>query len=223
MKNNVFIALLSILTLSCIQEPVQNNLGGYIDDEEYFNEFLSDNNDTKDLNLLIDSIARDTNFIDFTNDLLNLLDNNKLTTFSDHFHPIKGCKFVPYTFISDEHLNFSSQSFQNELSQNKKLHWGMYNGSGEAIDLTIQDYFKQFVYDENFKNNSTEIHINSDLEFSNSLNNILDFFPESDYIELYYEGTKEHEGMDWSSLLFYIEQFKDTYYLVAVVHNQWTT
>ena len=219
MKNIVSITLLSILTFSCIQSPEENSLGGYVDDEEYSNEFTEN---VKTIEFESNSVAKDTAFIDFSNYLLDLLSEHNLTEFSTQFHPEKGCTFVPYSFMVEEDLNFSTTIFQNQLKVNETLHWGMHDGNGEPINLTINNYFKQFVYDVDFKNETTEIHLNDDLAFSNTLNNISEFYPTADFIEFYFEGTTQYEGLDWSSVIFYIEQVESTYYLVAVVHNQWT-
>jgi hypothetical protein len=54
MKHFYFI-LISLVLISCIQEPESNSLGGYITDEEIFNELM----DTSDLHK-IESIFTDT-------------------------------------------------------------------------------------------------------------------------------------------------------------------
>ena len=102
------------------------------------------------------------------------------------------------------------------------LTWGSQDGSGEPIVLSISDYFSKWVYDFDFKTKATEIHINEGLAFSNTQNNLSVVFPQAECIEFYNEGTTEYEGMDWKSLIFYIEKLDSTYYLVAVAHNQWT-
>lgn len=225
MKKLFFISIISVLTFSCITENENNGLGGYIDDEEYFNEFYSDTiipTGTIDTEFEVDSLAKDTNFIDFSNRLLDVLDESKLINFSHHFHPEKGCTFVPYTLIEEIEQNFTSNPFESTLLNKDTLVWGMQDGSGFPIQLDIVDYFKSYVYDVDYKNKATEIHINQSLTFSNTQNNILEYFPDAEYIEFYYHGTEKYYGMDWSSLIFYIEKYNDIYYLVAVVHNQWT-
>ena len=226
MKNRLILAGLILGLCSCIQKAEENDLGGYVDDEEYFNEFYSDSviPTGTDINpdIEIDSTLRDTSFLDFANQLIDFLSEDNFIDFATQFHPKKGCIFVPYTLIEDNEQNFTKQSFNKALVDNDTLFWGLEDGSGENIQLTVKDYFERYVYDVDFKTKATDIHINENLAFSNTQNNILDFFPSAKFIEFYYEGSKEYEGMDWSSVIFYIEKVDDKYYLVAVVHNQWT-
>ena len=154
--------------------------------------------------------------------MIDLLANNELIQFSEHFHPEKGCTFMPYTFLSYINQIFKTSAFKKHFDLNEKLTWGSQNGSGEPIVLTIPDYFSKWVYDFDFKTKATEIHINGELAFSNTLNNISEVFPEAQCIEFYNEWTTKYEGMDWKSLIFHVEKLENTYYLVAVVHNQWS-
>jgi hypothetical protein len=222
--NFALYTFLGVFMISCIQEPVQNGLGGYINDEDYQEQFI-DNTIESDITkevVEMDTIQLDTSFIDFSNEMIDLLATNELIQFSEHFHPEKGCAFMPYTFLSDVNQIFKTSVFKKQLESNDTLVWGSQDGSGEPIVLTISDYMTQWVYDFDYKNHTTDIHINGDLAFSNTLNNISKIYPEAQFIEFYNEGTTKYEGMDWKSLIFYVEKLENTYYLVAVVHNQWT-
>ena len=214
---------LVLLMVSCVQEPVQNGLGGYINDEEYQEQFIGiDVEEIKKDSVKMDTIQLDTSFIDFSNEMIDLLHSNKLEEFSEYFHPKKSCTFVPYTFLTNENQKFITTTFKKQLEANLVLNWGDQDGSGEPIELTISDYISQWVYDFDFKTKSTEVHINKGLAFSNTQNNLTDIFPEAHCIEFYQEGSTEYEGLDWRSLIFYVEKFEGNYVLVAVVHNQWT-
>jgi len=216
-------ALFSLLLLSCVQEPVQNGLGGYVNEEDYQEQFV--NSDAIDIIqevVEMDTIQLDTSFIDFSNEMIDLLAANELIELSKHFHPQKRCAFVPYTFLSDENQEFTTNSFIKQFDLDEKLMWGTQDGSGDSILYTVSDYIKTYVYDIDFKTKSSDVHINGNLAFSNTLNNISKLYPEAEFVEFYYDGTKEYEGMDWKSLIFYIEKLDDVYYLVAIAHNQWT-
>ena len=217
MKSFIFLLIINFLLFSCVQEPVENDLGGYINEEDYQEEFMTLDTDEIEVNLLID-----TSFIDLANRLIDLLAENNLPEFFMNIHPNKGCTISPYTFIEKTSVNKTLEGYKSCLDTDKTLFWGDYDGSGEPIDMTIKDYFKTFVYDFNYKTESAEIHINKSLSHSNTLNNMSDIFPNADFIEFYQDGSAEYEGMDWSSLLFYIEKYNNKYYLVAIAHNQWT-
>jgi len=209
---------LCLLLTSCIQEPAENGLGGIVDEEKEFNEVM-----TKDSTIVEEEPKQDTLTLEqFTDHLIDILDTNNLIEFAQFFHPEKGTYFSPYTLIDTTNVRFNTNDFITDLNTNKTIYWGEFDGSGDPINLTINDYFKQFVYAVNFKTLTTHKNINSDLTFSNTLNNAKEVLPNAEYIEYYYKGTDKYDGMDWASLIFYVEKFDGKYYLVAVIHNQWT-
>lgn len=59
-RNFALYTLLGLLMMSCIQEPVQNGLGGYVSDEDYQAQFVDNDVDTK----IEDSIEVDTVQVD---------------------------------------------------------------------------------------------------------------------------------------------------------------
>ncbi len=216
MKSIFFLVIVFLIT-ACIQKPASNSLGGVVDEEAEYNEVMSNNtNATKPQ-------SKDTTTIEqFTNQLIDILSENNLTEFAQYLHPKKGTYFSPYTFLDTTGVNYKTNQFLTNLNQNKVILWGKYDASGEPIKLTINDYFKQFVYAVNFKTLTTHKSINSKLANSNTINNIKTILPNAEYVEYYYKGSENFEGMDWASLIFYVEKFEGKYYLVAVVHNQWT-
>jgi hypothetical protein len=61
------------------------------------------------------------------------------------------------------------------------------------------------------------------MSVGNSINNINTAYPKSDYIENYFSGfNKKYEGMDWRALRLVFQKEGDRYYLVGIVHDQWT-
>lgn len=216
---SIFFVIIVFLITSCIQKPTSNGLGGVVDEEAEYNEVMSNSDTITTESHLKDSLALEQ----FTDQLINTLSNNDLTEFAQHFHPEKGTYFSPYTFLDTMGgVNYITDEFITDLNQNKVVLWGRYDGSGELIELTIKDYFKQFVYPVDFKTLTTHKNINSKLAYSNTLNNIKSIFPDAQYVEYYYKGSGNYDGMDWSSLIFYIEKHQGYFYLVAVVHNEWT-
>jgi hypothetical protein len=219
MKTLTYITIIILLLFSsCIQEPAENGLGGIVDEEKEFNEVMS--NDSTETGKQTKQDAQTLE--QFTDLLIDLLDTNNLIEFAQYFHPEKGTYFSPYTFLDTTDVNYKTDDFINDLNAKKNIYWGEYDGSGDPIKLTVEDYFKQFVYAVDFKTLTTHKNINSDLTFSNTLNNVKEMLPSAEYIEYYYKGTDNYNGMDWASLIFYVEKLDGKYHLVAVVHNQWT-
>jgi hypothetical protein len=137
-------------------------------------------------------------------------------------HPSKGVRFSPYTYVRDEHLVFGSQSVVGLLMDQTRYLWGYYDGSGEPIELTFAHYYEQFVYDQDFAH-AEQIAYNEVLGQGNTINNIPEFYPDGVFVEYYFSGfDPQYGGMDWVSLRLVLEQEGGVWYLVGVIHDEWT-
>lgn len=132
--------------------------------------------------------------------------------------------FAPYLYIDTSR---AQELTLEELKQFDKeqtiLNWGWYDGSGDPIELSVSDYVDRFVYDVDYLNETDTITLNHVHFKGNSLNNITEVFPESNYIH-YYRAPKDPElgEMDWRSIVFVFEEVDNKNYLIAIVHNEWT-
>ncbi|SFF28132.1 hypothetical protein SAMN05216378_5755 [Paenibacillus catalpae] len=146
-------------------------------------------------------------------------DIEKLSTY---IHPEKGLLFSPYAHIDkDTALTFHAGELP-ALEDPKIYEWGSYDGSGEPISLTFGDYYKKFVYDQNFAE-AEEVGHNKVLGQGNSLVNLREMYPGSTYFDYHFSGfDPELSGMDWESLILVLEQHNGAWYLCAIVHSQWT-
>ena len=100
--------------------------------------------------------------------------------------------------------------------------WGHYDGSGEPIELNFNDYYERFIYDADFANPQV---IGNDVavSYGNAIDNTKEIYPNSHFIELHFKGLDpKYEGMDWRSLKLVFEQEDGKWYLVAIVHGEWT-
>jgi hypothetical protein len=99
--------------------------------------------------------------------------------------------------------------------------WGVYDGSGEPINLTFEAYYEEFVYSADFAE-AEQVAVNERLGQGNTINNIQEFFPQSSFVEYYLPGSEEFGGMDWESLRLVFVEDGDTWLLVGIVHDEWT-
>jgi hypothetical protein len=221
MKKIIILSSFFILNYSCQNSNESNALGGIVDDEKEYNELMSKDSiieyKTSNEDLSISEL------IQYTNHFIDVLHKNNLEDLATYFHPEKGTYISPYTLIDSSTIKYFKTSFIEDLNSNKELIWGTYDGNGEVIKLPIRAYFKQFVYNVDYKLETTEIHTEQDsLTFSNTINNVSQVLPNAKFVEYFYKGSEKYEGMDWSSLIFYVEPYQNQLYLVAIVHNQWT-
>jgi len=142
---------------------------------------------------------------------------------SEAVHPEKGVRFTPYGYVDTEKdLVFSAEQIRNMASDTKKYVWGSYDGSGEPIELTFSEYFSRFIYDVAFTE-AEKVGYNKILGQGNSLNNSFEVYRNAIIVEYHFPGIDpQYEGMDWRSLRLVFEKSGDTWYLVGVIHDQWT-
>ena len=171
-----------------------------------------DDNDDVSENLLLTTVR-----------VLQLLKDKNMDDLSDFIHPTKGVRFSPYGYVDIEnHLVFKAEEV-NELEDNTQVYtWGAYDGSGEDIELSFNDYYDKFIFDEDFSNPQI-IGNNVIVGIGNSLVNIEEVYPDGRFVELHFEGfDPQYEGIDWRSLRLVFETVDGNWYLVGIVHDQWT-
>lgn len=155
--------------------------------------------------------------------VMEALKDKDMTVLSQFVHPNKGLRFTPYSYTDiQQDLVFTSQEVQGLMQDTQVKHWGLYDGSGEPIDLKFSDYYDKFVYDKDFLNphiigNSTII------SQGNMINNLAQAYPNSPFLEFHFNGfDAQYDGIDWESLTLVFEELNGVYYLVGIVHGQWT-
>jgi len=138
-------------------------------------------------------------------------------------HPEKGVRFTPYTYVLLENdLVFTKEEIKDFLSSQKEYLWGYYDGSGEEIRLTSAQYYDKFIYSKDFLN-AEQVGYNEVLSFGNMLENQFEVYPGAIVAEYYFSGfDPQYEGMDWQSLRLVFQQHEEAWYLVGIIHNQWT-
>lgn len=163
------------------------------------------------------------NGVKFAVNALEDIKAGDMASLSDHVHPEKGLRFSPYFNIDTKNdLVFTAQQVAELMQNSEVFHWGSYDGTGKPIDLTFKNYYSVFVYDHDFMN-ADLIGNNHPIGSGNAVDNIKEAYPESDFVEFHFTGfDSEFEGIDWSSLRLVFEKEEGEWYLVGIVHGQWT-
>ncbi|HHY82503.1 MAG TPA: hypothetical protein GX505_07465 [Clostridiales bacterium] len=156
-------------------------------------------------------------------EVLAAIKNFDMEKLADAVHPEKGVRFSPYGFVDvDNDLVFTAEEVKNLAADSKTYLWGYYDGSGEPITLNFSDYYKRFIYDADFVN-AEQVGYNKVLGHGNSLNNSSEVYKNSIIVEYHFSGIDpQYEGMDWRSLRLVFEKKNDTWYVVGIIHDQWT-
>lgn len=156
-------------------------------------------------------------------EVLGFIKDYDLEKLSSTIHPEKGVRFSPYGYVDvEKDLVFNQQEIKKMVEDGSRYLWGSYDGTGDPIELTFKDYWKKFIYDVDFVN-AEETGYNKALGQGNSLNNSAEVYKTAIIVEYYFSGfDPQYEGMDWKSLRLVFEKVNDTWYLVGIIHDQWT-
>ncbi|MGB3366998.1 MAG: hypothetical protein WBA54_05895 [Acidaminobacteraceae bacterium] len=156
-------------------------------------------------------------------DVIELIEAENFSDLNVYVHPNNGVRFSPYSYIDIQNDQvFQAPQFQN-LSGNPNVYlWGNYDGSGDPINLVFDDYYNEFIYNHDFANPHMYGN-NYAIGTGNMINNFSVAYPNGQFIEFHFTGfDQQYDGMDWSSLVLAFEQHNNTWYLVGIIHGQWT-
>lgn len=169
---------------------------------------------------------KDSFLLHLTQDILIAFKNKNYLAIADFIDPVSGVRFSPYGYIDTvRNVIFSRARFAEEAgrSNQEKIVWGEFDGSGDTIKMTLNEYIAKFVYDVDFS--KPEIRkVNEFIGHGNSLNNLLSVYKSCDFTESHFSGfEKKYEGMDWRTLRLIFKERDGNLFLVGVVHDQWTS
>ncbi|AXM88629.1 hypothetical protein CI793_04405 [Anoxybacillus ayderensis] len=156
--------------------------------------------------------------------VVTALKNKDMNTLSSYVHSTAGVRFSPYGHVDVQNdLQFSASQLPSLWASTQVYQWGVYDGSGDPIQFTFQDYFDRFVYDVDFANPHM-IGNNVVVGTGNMINNIQQAYPNGSFIEFHFTGfDPQYSGMDWRSLRLVFEQENGQWKLVGIIHDEWTT
>lgn len=138
-------------------------------------------------------------------------------------HPQKGVVFVPYSTVDlKTNLKFMPEEVAKFGENTQTYVWGVKDGIGSPIKLTPSQFIKEYTFNIDYSN-APQVGVNTILKTGNSLENLTVVFPEAKFVEYHFPGLdKKNEGLDWCSLKIVFEKHENNYYIVALIHSQWT-
>lgn len=144
--------------------------------------------------------------------------------FSAFVHPIKGVRFSPYAHIvPGEDLAFRREQVAGLWANPSRYIWGWFDGSGDSIHMSFRDYHKRFIYNYRYAEAERVAYNDTLMGSGNTLNNIREIYPGGIIVEYNFPGQNpKYGGMDWGSLWLAFEREHNEWYVVGVVHDEWT-
>lgn len=222
------VLILSLLLAGCGEKGLENKEEAKNERIESLEEELSELKE--ELNIL-KSDQGDNALGGLSNSLLisgaqviELIKERDMEGLEQYVHPSKGVRFTAYPNINlAEDQVFQADELAGVLESPEIYIWGDYDGSGDPIEFNFSDYYDQFIYDVDFAN-PHQIGNNVILGEGNLIDNVAEAYSGASFLEFYFSGfNSEYEGMDWKSLKLVFEEEEGLWYLVGVVHGQWTT
>ena len=138
-------------------------------------------------------------------------------------HPTKGVRFTPYPFVSTaKDVVLMRSDLASAYTDATKRTWGITDGRGDPIVLTFADYTTRYVWSRDFLA-APRTSYNKPIGTGNSIDNTADIYPNAILFEAYDPGpVPAEETVRWQSLRLLFEQDAGAWYLVGVVHGEWT-
>lgn len=215
MKKYFFILVLLSLTYCSKESETKSDI--------LKNDSIAQNDSLKTANSSLESgtIDKEETLKTLNNEILSTLKTKDYVKFTNYIHPEKGVRFSMYAYVNPKKdKNFTKDEFKKYVTTNIKFTWGDQDGTGDPLVLSIKDYLRDWVFRKDFTKG--EFQLNSFKGTGNSLNNLTEIYPKLNFTENYLPGSEEYAEMDWNSLRFVFEELYGTYYLVAVINDQWT-
>ena len=137
--------------------------------------------------------------------------------------PASGVTFTPYSTVNAEvDLCLTARQVAGLGTDDTIYVWGLEDGTGEPIRLTGEDYFAQYVFNTDYTQ-APSLSVDQVQASGNAMENVAESYPEARFVEYYFPGLDpEMEGYDWCSLKLVLQQEQNDWYLVGVIHGQWT-
>ncbi len=161
--------------------------------------------------------------LDAASQVISALKEEDFFTLSTLVDPQRGLTFTPYSSVDfDYDLNFSASQIAGMATDTTVYNWGIYDGSGAPLTLSFADYYKSFVYDADYAQ-STQLAVDKILINGNSLENVSEVYPDCRFVEFSYPSRDpDLGGLDWCSLKLVFAPGQTEWYLVGIIHGQWT-
>lgn len=141
-----------------------------------------------------------------------------------YVHPERGVTFTPYSTVEPEtDLTFTADQIKS-LAQDQNIYtWGFEDGRGDPIQMTLTQYFERYVYDRDYTQ-AGEIGIDRIITGGNALENLAEAYPGCRFVDFCFPSADPvNDGLDWSSLKLVFQPEAEHWYLVGIVHGEWTT
>ena len=142
-------------------------------------------------------------------------------TLSKMVDPRYGVVFSPFAEIGDfaKRVSFTAAEVADFASNTEVYTWGTQVDGGEPISLTVTDYMKEYVADQDYTAASI-IGVNFTVRVGNVREDVTEKFASGQFVDLCVPGTEEGGFQDWSILRLVFEEYNGQLWLTAIIHSE---
>lgn len=155
-----------------------------------------------------------------THKVIRLIRDKDFKGLSKEVHPINGLTLSSTPEIKLNHnITVSKDTIANWKFSDKKFKWGVLDGEGNQIELTLEEYYNLYMYDTDYANKA-EISYNKYIERADGKKvNIYEAYKDGIVVEYFFKGTEENNFVDWKSIYLCFERYNNAWYLSAIAHS----
>ena len=154
---------------------------------------------------------------------VQLIKSGSYDALSEMVHPEDGVYFTPYSNVDfNSNVQFTAEQVKNINSDEEVYLWGTTDGEGAPINMTPKQYFKKYVFDQDYTT-APVIGRNYVVMSGNSIENVKEAYPDCQFVDFHFPGFDEQVGgMDWCTLRLVFREYEGSYKIVGIIHAQWT-
>lgn len=135
-------------------------------------------------------------------------------------HPDKGVRFTPYTFVQPRDVVLDAATISQGTSNTRTYLWGSSDGKGDPVEWTFERYLGRYVYERDYAAAPQILLDNYPQVRGNKNDNTKAMYPSARTVEYFFPETGP--GPNWSGLRLVFEDKGGTWYLVGIIHDEWT-
>ena len=142
---------------------------------------------------------------------------------ASYVHPDRGVTFTPYSTVDfDTDLTFTAEQIRGLEQDPTTYVWGLEDGRGLPIQMTMVQYLDRYVWDADYTR-APEIGIDRIVTSGNALENLTEAYEGCRFVDFCHPSADPvNDGLDWSSLKLVFQAEGSRWYLVGIVHGEWT-
>jgi hypothetical protein len=150
-------------------------------------------------------------------EVLRAIKNQDMQKLSDLVHPRRGLRLSTFAWVANDDRHLSRQQVRTLFRNNRRSVWFTADEAGTPMRMTAREYFSKYVYEQDYLK-ASRVSYNTQHKRSNTIPNVLDFYPRAIVVE-YYEPHPDPNERGWDTLWLVFEQWGREWYLVGIVKD----